>query len=236
MRPGERTQKILRSAFGIATPAAFSYAARELSGRAPVGENTEAPTRMTNPMHPEQPTPSESRRDFCAKAGSVVLGGLITAVPAAAGVAVVLDPLRRKSNGGAFLRVTTLEALPNDGVPRKFPILASKTDAWTRTALTPVGAVYLRRNGDRPPEALNVVCPHAGCFVDYVPTETATAKVGYYCPCHNSAFGLDGRITDPQSPSPRAMDTLEVQVRNGKEVWVKFQNFQAGHAEKIPAA
>jgi hypothetical protein len=31
------------------------------------------------------------------------------------------------------------------------------------------------------------------------------------------------------------LDALDVELR-GDEVWVKFQNFQAGHAEKIPVA
>jgi hypothetical protein len=34
----------------------------------------------------------------------------------------------------------------------------------------------------------------------------------------------------------RGMDALEVEIRNTKEVWVKFQDFQAGHAEKVPIA
>lgn len=183
---------------------------------------------MTDPQKAESSAAPETRRDFCVKAGSVVIGGLITTVPVAAGVAVVLDPLRRKADGGAFLRVTTLEALPNDGVPRKFTILASKTDAWTRTALTPIGAVYLRRDGDRAPQALNVVCPHAGCFVDYV-----AAREGFLCPCHNSTFTVEGKISAPKSPSPRGLDELAVEIRNGTEIWVKFQNFRAGGARKI---
>jgi hypothetical protein len=32
------------------------------------------------------------------------------------------------------------------------------------------------------------------------------------------------------------MDALEVEVRGGKEIWVAFQNFQTGRAEKIPVA
>jgi hypothetical protein len=32
------------------------------------------------------------------------------------------------------------------------------------------------------------------------------------------------------------MDTLEVELRNGTEVWVKFQNFEAGKAKKIAVA
>jgi hypothetical protein len=32
------------------------------------------------------------------------------------------------------------------------------------------------------------------------------------------------------------MDELESEVRNDSEVWIRFQNFIAGHKEKIPAA
>jgi len=76
-----------------------------------------------------------------------------------------------------------------------------------------------------------VVCPHAGCFVEYKP-----AGRRYVCPCHASSFGLDGAIADPASPSPRGLDELAVEMRAGGEVWVLFQNFQAGTREKVPVA
>ena len=34
----------------------------------------------------------------------------------------------------------------------------------------------------------------------------------------------------------RVVDSLDVELRHGKEVWVKFQNFQAGRADKVPVA
>jgi menaquinol-cytochrome c reductase iron-sulfur subunit len=61
-------------------------------------------------------------------------------------------------------------------------------------------------------------------------------KGHYLCPCHNSTFTLAGKVQDPASPAPRGLDSLDVEVRGGKEIWVKFQNFQAGNAEKIPVA
>ena len=182
---------------------------------------------MTQPTQP----PNAERRDFFKKAAAAAISAVVGLIPALAGLAVILDPLRRKSAAGGFVRVTSLAALPNDGVPRKFPVLADRTDAWNKFPQTPVGAVYLRRTGEKTAEALNVACPHAGCFVDFV-----AARAGYFCPCHNSAFGLDGKVIDPRSPSPRAMDALEVEVRNDAEVWVRFQNYQAGKAEKISVA
>ena len=175
--------------------------------------------------------PEEQRREFLKKALSVALGGATMAVPTAAGLAVYLDPLRRKAPPGKFVRVTTIEALPADGVPKKFPIISSREDAWNKTPATPIGAVYLRRTKEGALQAHNVACPHAGCFVDYKPESN-----GYFCPCHNSTFNLDGQIADEKSPAARGLDELKVEVRNNKEIWVHFQNFYAGHAEKIPVA
>lgn len=171
---------------------------------------------------------TEPRRSFIKEAAALVVGGLATLVPMAAGLLVWIDPLRRRTGGGdaGFSRITPLAALPNDGQPRKFTVYADRVDAWTRTPATPVGAVYLRRTGERTVEALQTICPHAGCFVDFRPKDR-----DFFCPCHNSTFALDGAISDPKSPSPRAMDTLPVEVR-GEEIWVRFENFQAGQKEK----
>ena len=117
-------------------------------------------------MHSQKSPPEPGRRGFFKKSLSVVIGGIIGLVPAVAGLMVLIDPLRRKAAAGGAIKVTTLDALPADGVPRKFPVLADKTDAWNKFTDVPVGAVYLRRTSDGKVEALNVVCPHAGCFVD----------------------------------------------------------------------
>lgn len=121
----------------------------------------------------------------------------------------------------------TLDALPTDGSPRRFAVTATHQDAWNRTSGI-VGAVYLRRR-EKDVLALNVSCPHAGCFVDFSPE-----RAGYFCPCHASSFDLDGSIRDHHSPAPRGLDALEVEVRNEKEIWVKFQNFRAGNVAKVP--
>jgi len=173
--------------------------------------------------------PQPERRGFIKKMAAAVVGAVAGLVPAIAGLVVLFDPLRRKSENGNAVLVASLSSLPEDGVPRKFPVIASHTDAWNRMPKVPIGAVYLRRAGDKTVQAFNVVCPHAGCFVDYV-----ASRKGYYCPCHNSSFAADGRIADPRSPSPRGLDELEVEIRNQNEIWVRFRNFRAGEKEKIP--
>ena len=148
-----------------------------------------------------------------------------------AGLVVLTDPLRRKSSAGAAIRITTTEAVPTDGIPRKFPVLASKTDAWNKLENVPVGAVYLRRTSDGKVAALNVVCPHAGCFVDF-----SAERSEFLCPCHRSSFKVTGEIAAKGSPSPRGLDALDAEVREDGSIWVKFQNFEAGEATKIPVA
>jgi menaquinol-cytochrome c reductase iron-sulfur subunit len=173
---------------------------------------------------------NQPRRSFLKETLSVIIGGIVTLVPLAAGLTVYFDPLRKRNGGaGGAIRVTSLSAIPDDGIPRKFSVIADKVDAWNKYPQVPVGAVYLLRQGGKV-SALNVVCPHAGCFVDFI-----AEKKCYLCPCHNSSFALDGGINDKKSPSPRGLDPLKVEMR-GNEVWVFFQNFRAGEHERIPVS
>ncbi len=125
-----------------------------------------------------------------------------------------------------MVKVTTLQGVPDDGVPRRFTVLDDRVDAWNYYPREPVGAIFLRREkGAELPEALQTTCPHAGCSLDY-----QGAAHQFKCPCHNSAFQLDGQIIQP-SPAPRPMDTLRCEIRKHggvQEVWVEFENFYSG--------
>lgn len=175
---------------------------------------------------------ANKRRGFLKEIAAGVIGGFLALAPAAAGLAVFFDPLRRTGTKRGFVKVASLDAIPDDGTPRKFSVLADKQDAWNKLKNVPVGAVYLRRGPDDSVEALNVICPHAGCFVDFKDDQDPR----FFCPCHNSSFALDGSINDEKSPSPRGMDALETEVRDGGEVWVRFQNFRTAKKEKEPIA
>ncbi|MBG86699.1 MAG: (2Fe-2S)-binding protein [Verrucomicrobiales bacterium] len=183
---------------------------------------------------PPEPTSGESpddpqRRDFIKQAASVCVGGAVGAVPIAAGVAVYLDPLDKEATGSQRVKVTSLDGLPDDGRPRKFSIYADKKDAWTTFPKSPVGAVYIMRTGEKALKVLNVVCPHAGCFVDYIARDDE-----FFCPCHDSSFKKDGNIKSAHSPSPRPLDELKYEIDESGAVWVEFMNFLAGQKEKVP--
>jgi Rieske Fe-S protein len=164
-----------------------------------------------------------------AKVVAVACGGLATIPPVVAGLWAFLDPLRRTRGAASFLSVADLAAIPDDGLPRQFPVIADRVDAWTGYAAEPIGAVYLRRaKGSATVEALSATCPHAGCFVEMEPAERC-----FRCPCHNSRFELDGGIVAP-SPSPRAMDALECRVAKNGAVEVLWAKFRTGIAGKVP--
>jgi menaquinol-cytochrome c reductase iron-sulfur subunit len=184
----------------------------------------------------------EPRRDFFTQAAALVTGTVLGVVPLFAGVAVFLDPLRkreRRKEGEStgpemeegFLKVAAIDGLLQGGAPRRYEVIDDRTDAWNLFPKEAVGAVYLVREGETGVRAFNVKCPHAGCSVDYKPEAAC-----YQCPCHDSSFSAkDGTVANPNSPSPRGLDELDVKVVDGA-VYVKYQEFQPGTSHKVPEA
>ena len=61
--------------------------------------------------------------------------------------------------------MTELDAIPANGIPAKFSVIADKEDAWNKFKGISIGAVYLRKV-DGKVKALHTVCPHL-LFIDY---------------------------------------------------------------------
>lgn len=182
------------------------------------------------PHTPTAPSSDANRREFLKSAACCAVGGLCVLAPVAAGVVVLLGPLRKPPADGSWVQLTKLSALPVGSAPRLFQVFVERTDAWTRHARSAVGSVFLERLDETTVRAFNSSCPHLGCAVTWRKTET-----NYYCPCHDSSFARDGSVMG-NSPSARGLDTLTVEIRGEGEVWVRFQDFKAGVKEKIPVA
>ena len=150
---------------------------------------------------------------------------------AAVGIPVVrafITPLSKDTIRGAqgFVPVLPVVMLPADGTPVQAEVVVrDPRDAWAKLPPTQVGAVLLRKDGEEI-RAFSTVCPHLGCGVSYKPKESAFA-----CPCHESAFTLEG--TAKLGPSPRGLDALETRVRSGN-IEVRYRLFRTGLAEKVP--
>ena len=93
------------------------------------------------------------------------------------------------------------------------------------------GRFYLVRLSDGGFLALSIRCTHLGCSINY-----EEDKKRFICPCHASAFEMNGEVQNP--PAPSALDYFPVAIQNGKVMVdigtklsrVRFSNEQAAYA------
>jgi menaquinol-cytochrome c reductase iron-sulfur subunit len=198
-----------------------------------------------NPTSTDRPLETK-RRSFLARVLAIVVGGIVAIFPFAAGWAVFAHPLGRRIVGdndapggdgdlAGFVRICPLESVPADGTPHPFVVTTDVADAWTRTHNQRVGEVFLSRidAGGKPTvTALTATCPHLGCTVEFDKSDSH-----FECPCHESGFAADGKKLF--GPSLRGLDPLDVKLSGddgAQEVWVRYETFRAGIAERIPVA
>ncbi len=155
---------------------------------------------------------------------------------AAAGLRMLLAPLKPKRRAPSFLRVAPLAGIAKER-PVRVDVLADRWDAYTHHPPGPIGQVWLLRVGvDDPPRVRcwQSICPHLGCGIAYSQDRRA-----FRCPCHNAAFDLDGRVQS--GPAPRGMDELACRVSEPDDegrrwVEVEFERFQTGKPNRKPMA
>jgi menaquinol-cytochrome c reductase iron-sulfur subunit len=177
---------------------------------------------------PEKPesTPPDRRRFLkvatCALGGGV---GIAVVVPA---VSYLLHPVGRRTVTAAAEPIDAIAVAALGQQPVRVPLVArSVRDAWSSSNDAPLGAAWVRRDERGDVHALSSVCPHLGCAVAFEPGANA-----FRCPCHESAFALNG---DRRSgPSERGLDPLPLTVENGrvKITWVRYR---AGGTDREPA-
>ena len=183
---------------------------------------------------------AQGRRSFCLSALGLGMGAAALATPIYAGARMALYPWSQVGLAGKEYQLSTLDALSE--TPRQFVITDNVTDAWSTEPNQTIGVVYLRKvvneDGSVAAVAFQSVCPHAGCRVKFGSTKnpaTGENEELFFCPCHGDVFYLDGeRVLPEESTSARSMDSLETRVDESGRVFVKFQNFQLGTAEKKP--
>lgn len=71
------------------------------------------------------------------------------------------------------------------------------------------GRFYLVRLEDGGFMALSLRCTHLGCSIIW-----EQDKSRFICPCHSSAFGINGEVQNP--PAPKALDYYPVIIENGR--------------------
>ena len=172
---------------------------------------------------PGDMSPETASRRGLLKLGVGVLGCGLAAIPAVPAIGYIVHPLGRERVAGAFLPVGDRKQFGS--TPVRVDLHADRTDAWSRERDVKLGSCWVvEREGKL--QAFSSACPHLGCAVDFDP-----AEVKFKCPCHRSAFGVGGDVE--AGPSPRPLDTLELQEENGL-VAIRFQRFRQGVPAKEP--
>lgn len=173
---------------------------------------------MSTPDDPPPPTKGRRALVLAAAAGTCAIAAA-AGLPAAA---FVVAPLKETGGRGLWVRTIRLDQL-KEGEPKRVAVVGDRRDAWTIDRGIELGSVWLVKRGDGV-VALSAVCPHLGCSVN------AVAGQGFVCPCHTSAFAIDGKRKS--GPSPRDMDSLATKIEEGV-VLVDFRRFRIGVPEKV---
>jgi menaquinol-cytochrome c reductase iron-sulfur subunit len=133
------------------------------------------------------------------------LGAVITAalaLPAAA--YLLIQPKPRKE--GDWVEVADLSQL-QVGKPEEVVFRRTRVDGWR--VLNEKTTAWLVRMDDQHVVAYTPQCTHLGCAYHW-----DDPQKNFICPCHNSAFAINGKVLS--GPAPRPLDHFAIRVDGGK--------------------
>lgn len=163
-----------------------------------------------------------SRRTFLVRA-ILGIGAFITAAVAVPLAGFGILPAITKKGPGWSDAGSARDLAVDEPQERRF--LETVKTGWqeTRSERT----VWLVRRPHGSVTAFSPSCPHLGCGYRWF-----AAEQRFKCPCHVSIFDINGTVLS--GPAPRALDTLETKVEDGR-IFVKFEIFQVGISKKTAA-
>lgn len=174
------------------------------------------------PTHSQDPG-AVPRRRFLARL-SVIGASISAALVAFPLLRAIIPPGARRSSAGTWVKVADDTALLDIGVPIRVNFVQSVQDAWVETRT--LNGVWLFTEDGEKFKAYNGHCTHLGCSYIYDKN-----RKNFFCPCHRGQFDVKtGAVVD--GPPPRALDELEVQVRDAA-VYVKYKDFRLGVPERV---
>lgn len=133
--------------------------------------------------------------------------GLIGAMLGAPAAAYLLTPPARKGRKDSnWVEAGSLNEL-TPGVPEQIVFRRNRADGWKITSEK--AAAWVIRKADNEVVAFAPQCTHLGCGYRW-----EEEKQYFLCPCHSSAFSIDGRVLS--GPAPRPLDRYEVKIEGGK--------------------
>jgi menaquinol-cytochrome c reductase iron-sulfur subunit len=145
-----------------------------------------------------------TRRSFYAVLINL-FGGLIAAIVAVPAAAYLL--LKPKSSGGdAMVEIADVDKL-EVGKPEEVVYFRTRVDGWKITKEKTT--TWVVKESPQSVVAFSPQCTHLGCVYHWDDAQTL-----FTCPCHASAFSVDGKVLT--GPAPRPLDRYVSKVDSGK--------------------
>jgi menaquinol-cytochrome c reductase iron-sulfur subunit len=144
------------------------------------------------------------RRRFYVGAiyGLWALIGATLALPAS--VYLLLPPAARKRD--EWIEIGDLNQIPI-GAPEEKVFRRNRKDGWK--IVSEKATAWVARLKDGQLIALAPQCTHLGCAYHW-----DEQKQNFLCPCHTSAFSLEGEVLS--GPAPRPLDRYQVRMEGSK--------------------
>ena len=146
-------------------------------------------------MKPEIPL---SRRHFLEGCAACALGVALAGCASNSGGTSASQAIAQ-GNGFVLKDAAQVESLENgSALPFEFPGGVA-------------GLLFRTQSGDL--GAVNAVCTHAGCIVNWSADDPAKA---FGCPCHGSIFTIDGKVE--RGPATKPLARYNVRLSNGDAI------------------
>ena len=149
---------------------------------------------------PKHPT----RRSFYVALIHLLGAAAAAVIAAPAAVYLLLRP--RSPGAGAMVEIADLADL-EEGVPQEVVYYRTRVDGWKESKEKTT--TWVVKNGPQNAIAFSPQCPHLGCIYHWEDDQGS-----FKCPCHASAFALDGKVM--AGPAPRPLDRYVSRVEGGK--------------------
>jgi menaquinol-cytochrome c reductase iron-sulfur subunit len=157
-----------------------------------------------------------TRRSFFASLMGAC-AGLIAAIIGLPMFRYILYPVQASARTEKWTEVGEVTEFQSIDKPITKAISLVQRDGWREVVSSQ--SVFVSRSSNGMLQVLSPICPHLGCSVAWHENQDR-----FICPCHGGQFGPDGKHL--AGPPPRGLDTLDVQIKNGK-LQVQFQYFRS---------
>lgn len=135
-----------------------------------------------------------------------VVAGAVAALVGLPAVGFLISPGIKKQNEESWLTLGPVSSLA-PGVPTGFPFSRRIKDGWVESTQT--GVAYAITQDGQNVKVFSNVCTHLSCRVNW-----NAERNGFFCPCHDGLFGVDGAVL--AGPPPRPLDEFQTKIENGQ--------------------